>query len=260
MIDTTFVLTSLNNGYDDSKDDPVENYHLERTIFTANLLKNKFNQNVLFVDWCSKEENKYEKHLPKGIKYIYIPTFINDELHKNNESTLFFYEFISKDIGVYFTETKNIAMINGDNIYTKKFIQEMESVNDLNNNWYAGYRLNIENDVFKDKNLLYNMDETEFNKLKIIHNCNFCYGDFTLCSKNVYDKVGGYNYSHQHAGEDTKLHLNFQKHNINIKHINTPFYHLNHNKSGNSFVSSNSSINKDYIKNLIIKNAKISIL
>ena len=260
MKSVTFILASLNNGYDDNAEDPVTNYHFKRTLFSANRLKDKFNANVIFVDWCSKEENKYEHYLSKGITYVHVPSLINDELHKNNEATMFFYEWIAKDIGAHFAETKSLIFTNGDNVFSKDFMSHPWHSANVESHWYAGYRLNISNEVFVDEEAFHIAIDTNPTSFNILHECGFCHGDFTFCSKKAYDEIGGYDYSHRHAHEDTVLSRKFELHGITPLHINCRFYHLNHKATGNHFISSEQPINKPYIKNLILKNVKAVIL
>jgi hypothetical protein len=258
MKDITFILSSLNNGYDNTVNDPVKNYHQQRTVFFVQRLK-KFNAKVVFIDWCSDEESKYRNFLPTDVKYIYIPKLILNELHKNNNCTMNFYEWISKDIGAYYSETKNLLFTNGDNLFSKQLFEEIVNLN-TDNTWYSGKRINIDNEVFKDKITLENLLENDPGKFKVLDECDFCFGDFTLINRVDYERVGGYNYSHVHAFEDSILAEKLKHTGILQKSINSPFYHLNHSKASRCKIFSNSPIDKNAIKNAIINNAEISLL
>ncbi len=256
---TTFIFASLNNGYDNNKQDPVENYHFERTIFSVNTLKKSYDVNIVFVDWCSEEKNKYQKHLAPGIKYVYVPPLVNDYLHLNNDSTQQFYEFIGKDIGSELAETNKIVMANGDNIFPKKFMQKVCEIESSSPEyWYVGKRLNIENSVFKDKEkLLFDADNNP-EVFKVVDVCVFCNGDFTFIDKNTYNKAQGYAYSHWHAHEDSCLTARLEKiRAIGITWHDEVYYHLQHRACGSIRQFSTSPIDKESTKQFIMQNVQI---
>lgn len=251
----TFIFASLNNGYDNNPDDPVQDYHLKRTVYCVNRLAEKHNANIIFVDWCSSEENIFKNYLSKNITYIHIPSSVLLELHKGNESNQNFYEFISKDIGSHFCETENILFTNGDNLFSAHTLKEMNEL-DTKKYWYSGLRINIESKWFLDSRLETLIEETP-HPFTPLHECGFCYGDFMLVSKYNYDEAQGYNYSHVHAYEDTNLANRLNAKGIAEKQLVNPIFHLNHSNWGKHFVSSHAKINKTEIKEYILNNLYI---
>lgn len=256
--DTTFVYASLNNGYDNTPSDPVPNYHYERTIFSVNTLKTLYDIDVVFVDWCSEEKNKYLAGLVPGIKYVYVPPTVNEYLHKGNNSKQQYYEFISKDIGSNFVETEKIAFANGDVLFPEKFIAKMSEQQFSPEIWYTATRVSIQNDVFRDREkLLYNINNN-VNSFQVTDICTFCNGDFTWCYKSAYDKAGGYNYSHRHAHEDTNLTCAFERQNFKNINLTDQFFHLDHSARGSAHVFSDSPIDKTEAKSFILNHVQIT--
>ena len=261
MRDITFVYGSLNNGYDNGPADPVPNYHFERTIFSANSLKTRYNANVVFVDWCSESSKKYKNSLVSGIHYVHVPPIVNEYLHEGNESTQQFYEWIAKDIGAYFTVTDKIAFVNGDDIFPKNFIEKLTLLSFSPDTWYASNKIDITNELFKNSSLLYDIADNNPKKFNVIGGpYNFCFGDFSLMYKTSYDKAGGYPYIHKHAYGDVLLNNSLAANSVKHKTFEENFYHLAHNKAGKSYVFSQAIIDKPKIKSLILQNAKLEIL
>jgi hypothetical protein len=258
MNNFTFILASHNNGYDNTPEDPVENYHLQRTVFFVERLK-RIGLNVVFVDWCSDRDNQYKNFLPKGVKYIYVIPEILNELHNNNDCSMSFYEWISKDIASFYSDTDNLIFTNGDNLFSKKFFNEIGNI-DTSKAWYSGNRINIGNLIFKDKLELENTLNNNPKNFEIFDECGFCYGDLTIISKENYNLAGGYNYSHVHAYEDTRLAERLKNVGIAQNYISSPFYHLYHSKTSRSKIFSNSIIDKNYIKGKIIDTAEVDFL
>ena len=93
-----------------------------------------------------------------------------------------------------------------------------------------------------------------------INECDYCNGDFTLVSKFNYDKVGGFNYSHIHAHEDTVLINKLNAAGLSRLRMDNPFFHLNHTATGKHFISSHSQINKIEMKKYILNNLSIEKL
>lgn len=256
--DTTFVFTSLNNGYDNNPSDPVPNYHFERTAFSVNTLKTLYDIDIVFVDWCSEEKNKYFSGLVPGIKYVYVPPLVNDYLHEGNDSKQQYYEYISKDIGSTFVETEKVALVNGDNLFPEKFIQKLSEQQFPPEIWYTATRVSIQNDVFKDREKLLHDINNNTESFKVTDVCTFCNGDFTWCYKSTYDKAGGYNYSHRHAHEDTNLTCAFERHNFKNINLKDPYFHLDHRARGSEYIFSHSVIDKDKTKSFILNHVQIT--
>lgn len=257
----TFILASLNNGYDNHESDPVKNFHFTRTVMSANSLASIHNAQVIFVDWCSKNENKYRSHLSPGIKYVYVKPFINEELHKNNNSTMLFYEWIAKDIGAYFAETNWLLFTNGDNFFPTQTIEHLNQTQLNPNQWYSAKRLNIKNNVFVNDIADFQQTiDTKQSQFDVIQECIFCHGDFTLCFKEKYEQAGGYDYIHRHAYGDHWLMNKLSQIGCNQQFLNLHFYHISHSAWGQAFVSSEASIDKPYIKQLILSTCEVETI
>ena len=261
MRDITFVYGSLNNGYDNSPEDPVSDYHFERTLFSANSLKTRYNANVVFVDWCSENSKKYKNRLVPGIHYVYVPPIVNQYLHEGNESTQQFYEWIAKDIGAHFTVTDKIAFVNGDNIFPKGFMEKLALLSFSPKTWYAANKIDITNEGFKDSSSLYKIADHNPERFNVIGGpYNFCFGDFSLMYKTSYDEAGGYPYIHKHAYGDVLLNNSLAAKSVILKTFEETFYHLAQNGAGKSCVFSEDIIDKPKIKSLILQNVKLEIL
>ena len=257
LSDTTFVYASLNNGYDNNPNDPVPNYHLERTAFSVNSLKERWNANIVFVDWCSQNENKFQSKLSQGVTYAHVHPKVIDKLHEGNDSTQLFYEWISKDIGATFVDTKYVIFINNDILISKTCMETIVNTECDNKTWITINRANIDNKIFTDPNLYDIIDETP-DQLNILDVCTFCHGDFTACTTELYEKVGGYPYIHKHAYGDHLLMYALNAHNSRHIHIShAPIYHLNHKSKGSSNVFSENPIDKLQIKQFIIQNTEV---
>jgi hypothetical protein len=251
----TFVIASLNNGYDDNPADPVKNFHLSRTLATISNLKNNFNANIVFVDWCSSIQNRFFNYLPHGIKYVHVNPSVIDELHKNNESTLKFYEWIAKDIGSCFVDTEWILFTNGDNLFTEQNVNYLSNYNLSDKYWYSATRLNIDNSIYTDNfKDLFGKLQIDAN-IKVLHSCNFCHGDFLLCNKSKYVQSGGFPYIHEHAFGDTILANRLAQSGVHQKSLDISFYHINHRACGSSFVYSKEPIDKNYFQQFILANS-----
>lgn len=262
--DVTFIISCLNNGYDDNPADPVSNYHRERTVCSVKHLVELYEANVVFVDWCSKPEHQFLPFLPKNTKYVYVPTNIIDLLHQNNESTQKFYEWIAKDIGAHFVSTDWILFTNGDNFFPKTLIEAIDTHLD-EKKWYSATRINFENKIFQlptNEFLQKICFESDTIKPFPRHEqdnpiCGFCYGDFTLCTKKAYNLAGGYVYSHKHAYEDHTLTNSLATAGVSHQPLNLNLFHIHHANSGQCAIYSQQPIDKQQIKTTILSMVEV---
>jgi hypothetical protein len=228
----SLVLSARNDGYGGNRVD-IENFAMRRLKITLSSIQNispKFE--IVVVEWAPDSNRKpiidFIKTIPA--KIITVDPQFQIELQKNNtNSTLNFYEYVAKHIGILRSQFENIIICNPDNIFPKgcfSIVQDAFKKRDIIRAIRKEiHRNNVMNPI---KELLKSAEDQTFN---VRRDFNRAAGDFCGFTKQQYFSVGGFARVHGNAGCDNEILNRFAAKGY---HINQRYhhYHINHDYSG----------------------------